>query len=157
MSALTTICKEVDNQQAGPMAVVDLCKALSYGHSIVDPDEYELTVEMVKEIGFLVDKRNNGFRLTPVTFANGSQAASSHDIKRLMSKWVDNYNNEAQQETLDRSRLIKEFLWIHPFKDGNGRTAFVLHNMLSTHGMRIAVDDEKLCSYLRPVPEFEWH
>jgi len=37
----------------------------------------------------------------------------------------------AHQDQLTTDEFVVEFLKIHPFKDGNGRVAFLLYNILN--------------------------
>lgn len=62
------------------------------------------------------------YRQTPVTFISGNQAANASNIPRLMNQWADNLGSMVLDER------VKMFLDIHPFQDGNGRTASVLYN-----------------------------
>lgn len=66
----------------------------------------------------------HGIRRTPVTFANGTTGLNPTLIQQAMNSLFDNRENMTVDE------FVKEFLIIHPFIDGNGRTAFVLYNAL---------------------------
>ncbi len=65
------------------------------------------------------------FRDTPVTFANGGSSASPETIPETMNRMF-----ELLDENTDVDEFIKGFLQVHPFVDGNGRTAFILYNWL---------------------------
>ncbi len=80
-------------------------------------ERQSLNIDAVQALGFA------DYRETPVVFANGNDGAPWIEIPRLMEQlcasdlfWTD-----------IRAFLI-EFLKIHPFADGNGRTASVLYN-----------------------------
>lgn len=80
----------------------------------------------IANLGGVVEPDNRGkFRTSPVTFLNGGTAARSNEIERLM------YNLITHGERLTPEEWTKQFLWIHPFTDGNGRTAWVLYNLLN--------------------------
>ena len=74
----------------------------------------------------------HGYRTIPVTFANGDGACVHDAIPRAMERLFDcikDYRGgDLEGPTLDE--IVKAFLDIHPFKDGNGRTAFILYNWL---------------------------
>lgn len=73
-----------------------------------------------------VEPDNQGrFRTTPVTFANGGTAAPASEVPRLVAQLC------AIGDSLTADEWTKEFLWIHPFSDGNGRTGWILYNILS--------------------------
>lgn len=70
----------------------------------------------------------NGYRRTPVTFANGGWAASWHVIPDAMDTLMDHLFHVETSE--DIHEWTRQFLQIHPFIDGNGRTAWILFNWL---------------------------
>lgn len=79
--------------------------------------------DYVESLGGLAEPDNNGrFRVSPVTFASGGTAANHNDVKRLIHNLFE-YGDE-----LNSDEFTKEFLWIHPFNDGNGRTAWLIYN-----------------------------
>ena len=67
---------------------------------------------------------NADYRRVPAVFNQGMPAVSSRVIPRLMPSLMLEFN-EGPHET---ETLIKEFLDIHPFADGNGRVASLLFN-----------------------------
>ena len=66
------------------------------------------------------------YRTTPVTFANGTEALSAELIPRAM----ENLMRAHKEGDLTPEEFVEEFLKIHPFEDGNGRTASILLNAL---------------------------
>lgn len=88
-------------------------------------------------------KNLHGFRKTPVTFQNGGSSAMASEISRLVDQLCESVHMfiiDPSAEDLAHSMavtkdqllnaLVKEFLWIHPFVDGNGRVAWLLYNYL---------------------------
>ena len=64
------------------------------------------------------------YRQTPAVFANGNEGANWQEIPRLMSQLCKSplfWDREIEEFCI-------EFLRIHPFVDGNGRTASILLN-----------------------------
>lgn len=87
-----------------------------------------LTYTFVVYLGSFVDPdRGLKFRITPVTFRNGGTSANHQDIFELLNARIYNLTRgECSTE-----EFINEFLWIHPFEDGNGRVAWILQNFLN--------------------------
>lgn len=67
-----------------------------------------------------------GYRMTPVTFANGRAGTAAREVPDAMQRLF-----EALDDDTDPAEFVRAFLSIHPFTDGNGRTAFILFNWLS--------------------------
>ncbi len=120
---------ECARQQVG---VRELSWLLSTYHLITKGDVDFMNLNGFRTIGTLVEPGANrmGFRKTPVTFANGGTAANHADIERLMTNVCSNIKDTADVELDKINHLVKEFLWIHPFVDGNGRVGFLLYNWL---------------------------
>ncbi len=122
---------ECARQQVG---VRELSWLLSTYHLITKGDVDFMNLNGFRTIGTLVEPGANrmGFRKTPVTFANGGTAANHADIERLMTTLCNLMKDtEHDREHDEAARLVKEFLWIRPFVDGNGRVGFLLYNWLS--------------------------
>lgn len=85
-----------------------------------------VTEYTIKMLGGVIAPSNGGqWRRTPVTFANGGGAVAAGLVPGLMSGLIT-YGN-----ALTPTEWVKEFLDIHPFTDGNGRTAWLLCNLLA--------------------------
>lgn len=67
-----------------------------------------------------------GFRKVPVAFANGGTASAPQDVGNHMYRWstISDFVPEHAY------RFTRSFLQIHPFLDGNGRTAWLLYNWI---------------------------
>jgi hypothetical protein len=66
------------------------------------------------------------YRETPVIFANGNEGADWRFIPRLMTQLC-----ESDLLWTDPEAFVIELLSIHPFEDGNGRTAAIILNRRS--------------------------
>jgi len=83
-------------------------------------------------------KGEGNLRKTPVSFATGGTAASPADVPHQFHRWAVTWTEgilrpqeQPTEEEVDWS--IKSLLQIHPWVDGNGRTASILRNwMLGT-------------------------
>lgn len=97
------------------------------------------------ELGQIVEPTVNrrGYRLGPVTFRNGGSSASATEIMRLLDHLFKHIPVPGNPQHV---RIwTKEFLWIHPFGDGNGRVAWILYNWLNNR-----------LDYPDPLPDFGW-
>lgn len=84
----------------------------------------EHTDNYIGEVHAYVDwDGNRAYRQTPVVFANGNEAVSWREVPRLMKQLV-----ESGLYQRDIHAFVVEFLRIHPFEDGNGRTATIMLN-----------------------------
>jgi Fic family protein len=70
------------------------------------------------------------YRHLPVTFNGVVGGVSPQNIHSCIRAWIHYFNEEIKySEDLKEvvvDPVIKEFLAIHPFRDGNGRTAWLL-------------------------------
>lgn len=136
----TLAARECIRQHVGIERLSTLLRGYEYVAKNIQTREglLERGVEELEYIGGIIEPDNHGrFRVTPVTFRDGGTAAAHADIDRLL--WNLFYHGE----NLTVDEWVKQFLWIHPFVDGNGRTAFVLYNLLN------GTLDEPL-----PLPEY---
>jgi Fic family protein len=112
-------------------------EAIEYVEGLVDTDQ-ALTPHHVRQIHQLVltkiDDENAGrYRQTPVRIAGAQHTPpDAWEVARLMAEWSD-WLSEAQLElhpaavsALAHHRLVA----IHPFVDGNGRTARLVMNLI---------------------------
>lgn len=148
---IATACAvECERQQVGLAELGYLIRAYRYvvnvGEQSFDSLGFQILAKMIEP-----DKNGGGFRIKPVTFANGGSSANSQEIPRLMQSHVeviDHFNN-GLLNFMPREKIVaqvvKEFLWIHPFADGNGRLAWLLLNYL------LGTLDDPV-----PLPDFGW-
>lgn len=119
---------ECIRQHVGIERLITLLKGYEYTVNYIKDREglIERGYEGVEYLGGVIEPDNYGrFRTTPVTFRDGGTAAPHADIERLM------FNLFAYGDQLSADEWTKQFLWIHPFTDGNGRCAWVLYNVLN--------------------------
>lgn len=133
----TAIQVECDRQEVGLDRVMMLADvywdAMHHGINDWCPVEWDF---LDKEgFAYRIEPKNRGqYRHTPVFFADLSTAMAPSLIPSQMTKWWDRLasvwdtRNESDPMHFreDVDWLIKEFLIIHPFQDGNGRIAWLL-------------------------------
>jgi len=122
--------EECQRQGVGPMEVFQMCQAMNLGGH-----QHFLTVQFVKDLGFLVEPQKNkdGWRTVGVFFTNSEfhskigEAATPDQINRLIVQLVA----ALHEERIDADEFYKEFQMIHPFLDGNGRVGAILFNFIN--------------------------
>jgi hypothetical protein len=115
---------ECNRQGVGPVEHQQLIDTYYHMAEEIHPVGH-LYLESVLWLGAMIEpEKASGLRRTPVTFANGTTGLNPDLIPRALESLF------AHREDMSVDEFIKEFLIIHPFTDGNGRTAFVLYNLL---------------------------
>lgn len=126
--------RECKRQGVGLDRLIGLLSACNEGHTLsvfgIAPNEPD-----VLSLSGQIELGNVSYRTTPVTFADMSSAIPAHNVPRAMAQLFDNvplvpdwgYNDI---HTKDVDAWIKSFLDIHPFADGNGRTAWLMRTWL---------------------------
>ncbi|MBE0497411.1 MAG: Fic family protein [Campylobacterales bacterium] len=79
-----------------------------------------------------IDAKNAGqYRRVNVKISGASHTPPSFfSLGNLMTKLVENYQQEHAMHPIEKiARLHADFAYIHPFVDGNGRTARLLMNL----------------------------
>jgi len=117
--------------------VINHRDAIQYVESLVTRKE-AISAFHVRQIHHLVlkeiDSENAGqYRQLPVRIAGSThQPPEAWELTHLMNEWSDWLNGSAQQEDpIIRAALAHHRLTaIHPFIDGNGRTARLVMNLL---------------------------
>ena len=119
---------ECDRQHVGE----DRQEMLYQAYISVRPDAVlPLHAAFLMNIAAAIEPHNRGrFRTTPVSFNGIVGGVPPENIERAMENWIKWYNSGLLARLSLRETLvdvvIKEFLDIHPFIDGNGRTAWLL-------------------------------
>jgi hypothetical protein len=131
--------RECIRQGVDEHALVNLLSAHDHTYALWQ-GHLRPSFESILTLGRMVEPEvnRNGFRRTPVTFANQtSEPTNWMEIPFALARLV----TEGVRAT--PSEYAKAFLDIHPFLDGNGRVAWLLFNWQG------GVLDDPL-----PLPEF---
>ena len=126
--------------------VINHRDAILYLEGLVQ-DKEELSERVVKEINYLIlkniDNENVGkYRAINVLITGAEHKPPSHiHLNELMMKLMLDYKSWSDLHPVEQAaRLHSEFVKIHPFIDGNGRTSRLLMNLvLMQHGYPPAV------------------
>lgn len=130
--------EECTRQKVGLARLVLLLKGFHRARVIAaiggsGPTEYDVCGPL--GLAVLTEPDNKGtYRRTPVTFRDGTDAINAQNVPQAMAQWwagvdalfdlVGDPSAPHVSEVVDG--LIKNFLDIHPFTDGNGRLAWLL-------------------------------
>ncbi len=86
---------------------------------------HELVLQKI-ERDFAGRYRNSGVRITGANFV----PPNALKVDSLMTELI-NWVNESETDIVIKSAIFHHrFVWIHPFFDGNGRTARLMYNLL---------------------------
>lgn len=115
---------ECHNQRSGEKSVARMIEA--YNQALLSRDcGEEMNESLILKLARTIDPRNDrGYRKTPVTFEDCGYSVAPQHIQRQMELLLENMDSVTVDE------FTKRFLEIHPFEDGNGRTAAILYNYL---------------------------
>lgn len=100
--------------------------------------EKGFTEEQIKKLHYLfyyrIDKKNAGTYRTEKVFISGSKYTlpAPEKVPNLMEEFVQTYGTQTPQNhpVVWAALAHKNFVFIHPFIDGNGRVARLLMNVL---------------------------
>lgn len=98
----------ISNCQAGPMEVRDITTMAEW----IDP----------------IANRNGEFRKGPAVFMDGGIAMSAHLIEENLRRMLNALDTN---DRITPEMFYRELMYIHPFKDGNGRMGALVYNWLS--------------------------
>jgi len=142
---LTWIGSEVKRQKADADEVVGMARAVLYMQDIPWKNEpfaqqfdmndlFRVNCLVRGMLEFRINRMEPSYRSTPVVFQSGGPSCHPQSVPYAMAQLLDNIPDLFIEDSRDRGTdidiWIKQFLWIHPFKDGNGRTASILANWM---------------------------
>lgn len=110
------------------------------------PENFGLFVEFIAmwvdpDVNTMWDIQKGNLRTSHVGFMHGGSAAPAGEVRERFDRWCELAfdmlptirENPADTNVYYTDQLIKQLLDIHPWADGNGRTASILRNwMLGT-------------------------
>jgi hypothetical protein len=129
--------KEVERQHCGAMQVLDMYRAWEYA---CDKSMYHAypTENEVMRIAYWVENhrqvnvvRTNNYRVTNVTISGLVAGNHPNTIPLAMNRWSNSVQDIALGNEAEVDWAIKALLDIHPWADGNGRTASIVRNWLN--------------------------
>lgn len=130
MRIMTVVAGEAARQQTDINGCLQLLQAYKFGYRY---REDSINANYIYSLATIIDPVNEygQYRRTPVTFANGGFAVDWDLIPTAMDQWFGMVNDPPDYlVSLGGDKLreyqVAEFLRIHPFRDGNGRIAWIL-------------------------------
>lgn len=118
--------EEAEKQECDFEQFARFCSAYDYAQRMSRTLPTELDI---KVMGHDIDPNKAGtYRETPVTFPNGDTGMTPDTIPVAMKRLVECFPEIETIEEIDNA--VQYFLVIHPFRDGNGRCAFILRTWL---------------------------
>lgn len=126
MSVIRWAAVEVERQHDTPEHVVHMLSAWHWA-SNNRPDV--ISVEWLERVAAIVKPHTNsrGLRRCEVSFASGGEASSAEHVGRLTHQLC------IQSGQLGAYEFTHRLLKIHPWADGNGRTACIVYNVLKNN------------------------
>lgn len=112
-------------------------EAVQFIESIVHPHYLITEYDILHTHSLVLDKiekdyagrfRNAGVRITGANFTPPN-ALKVYELMHELMKWTNNAANDLHP-VIRATVFHHRFVWIHPFFDGNGRTARLLYNLL---------------------------
>ncbi|WP_448217091.1 Fic family protein [Endozoicomonas sp. 2B-B] len=129
-------------------------EAIEWVESVIARDE-PFSERLIKSIHQLllknIDNTNAGcYRQENVMIAGAQHIPPEHlHLQSLMTELVDGYQNQDYYPVERAARLHVDFVGIHPFVDGNGRTARLLMNfdLMSSGYLPVIIRAENRLAY----------
>ena len=118
---------ECHHQRSGEKSVARMVEAYNNAMLSRDCGEHPVTESMICRLARIIDPRNDkGYRQTEVTFQEVIVPPTKAQlVPQAMERLLENMDGATVDE------FVRTFLVIHPFVDGNGRCAAILHNYLN--------------------------
>lgn len=124
MKILEYIQSESDRQSATLDETINMVEVWKYTKNFTKFPN----LATIKYMAYILNG-SQGYRIVPAVFNQGSPAINADLIPNAMEKWHDWAYRDGKSPEFTEV-VIKEFLEIHPFEDGNGRIASLLYNYL---------------------------
>lgn len=124
--------EEVRRQGRGPLEVAYMIRAWQNAQMTRGGEPHDMTVEDIMYWGHLIEPTLNPpdkFRYMTV-YVGDHVAPGPQEVMPLMKQFVS-FVNEREEDTLTPEEAYFEFEYIHPFRDGNGRTGKIILNLLN--------------------------
>lgn len=122
---------EADRQKCDEAGYQRLLSAYEYSWAFAKGKTRRPFVKWLLEAAWILEPQlnQNGFRTTPVTFDGGGWADPADSVPRgteTIFSVLDSMVCSGEWDDDLTEVFIKAFLVIHPFRDGNGRLAFIM-------------------------------
>lgn len=131
---------QCERQHLGLDRVACLINGYIYACGMASDSRLPSTRDIHVMAGIIEPNTDGKYRAFPVVFDNGRKGTTPHLIPHAMKRMVAQF-----YKTIDADEWVRAFLSLHPFSDGNGRTAFVLYNWI-----RSTLENPA------PLPDFDW-
>jgi len=127
LTHIAQVCAaECERQKVGVMELANLLSAYEYARThYYYASGRKPEISDILMLGKMIEPEKGRIRTVPVTFANGGSAAPADTVADALVRLCD-----AVDEEMTAYWFCEAFLKIHPFLDGNGRTAFLLYNLV---------------------------
>ena len=136
-------------EREGFVEIGNLEQALQFIEESSAPIDEQFICELQK---MAVDPNAGRYRDTPITIAGSNhEPPAADDVPALMRELVKFINKpyDQQFDLLKVSVAHHQFVWIHPFRNGNGRTARLL-----TYAMIVRLFDARQSRLFNPTAVF---